>query len=164
MEPFPREEALALVRRVPAYGLLAWRLGRDPAVTPGRRGALIAAAAYLVSPIDAVPGIIPLLGQLDDLIVVVVAIRFALAGMSPQQPHRHLQGVGLSEAILAADERALLDMGRWAVGAAADVATRVSRAGLRAGAEASRSVADFGRGSARRISAVARRRRESTSD
>ena len=47
MEPFPRDEALALIRRIPAYGMLAVQLGRDPALTRSRRGALVVAAAYL---------------------------------------------------------------------------------------------------------------------
>jgi uncharacterized membrane protein YkvA (DUF1232 family) len=159
MEPFPREEALALVRRIPAYGFLAVQLGRDPTLTRGRRSALIAAAAYLLSPIDAVPGIIPLAGQLDDLIVIIVALRFALAGMTPQQRAQHLEAVGLSEAILAADERALTDIASWIARAAADAAARVSRAGLRAGARASQSAAALGRDSAHRMAEAVRRRR-----
>jgi uncharacterized membrane protein YkvA (DUF1232 family) len=164
MEPFPRDEALALIRRIPAYGLLALQLGRDPALARGRRGALIAAAAYLVSPIDAVPGIIPLVGQLDDLIVIIAALRFALAGMTPQQRIQHLEAVGLSEAILVADERALLHIGSWTLRAAGDAATRVSRAGLRAGARVTQDVGEIGRRSARRIAVVVRRKRGSATD
>jgi uncharacterized membrane protein YkvA (DUF1232 family) len=115
MDRFPRQEAMAVVRRLPAYGLLAWRLSRDPDLPAVRRGALIGAAAYLVSPIDVVPGIIPLLGQLDDLIVVLAALRFALAGMPPRQRLMHLEASGLSEAVLAADEQALVDIGTWAI-------------------------------------------------
>jgi uncharacterized membrane protein YkvA (DUF1232 family) len=163
MEPFPREEALGLVRRVPAYGRLAWQLGRDPAIAPGRRSALIAAAAYLLSPIDAVPGIIPLLGQLDDLIVIIAALRFALAGMTPQQRARHLEAVGLSEAIFVADERTLVDIGRWTVRVAADTGRRMARAGVRAGSRASRGVASVGRTSLRRVGGVVRRGRAGAS-
>ena len=32
-DPFPRERVAATLRRMPRYGKLAWRLGRDP---PGR--------------------------------------------------------------------------------------------------------------------------------
>jgi len=159
MEPFPREEALALIRRIPAYGLLAVKLGRDPTLARSRRSALIAAAAYLVSPIDAVPGIIPLAGQLDDLIVIIAALRYALAGMTPQQRLEHLEAVGLSEAILVADERALMDIGKWTARAVAETATRVSRAGLRAGTRASQNAAALGRDSMHRIGEAVRRRR-----
>jgi uncharacterized membrane protein YkvA (DUF1232 family) len=160
MEPFPRHEALALVRRVPSYGLLAWRLGRDPTLAPSRRGALIGAAAYLASPIDAVPGIIPVLGQLDDLLVLVVALRFALSGMTPPQREIHLVAAGLSEETIAADEQALRDIGRWAIVSAAIAAREVSRASLRAGARATRGVAAAGRSSWGAVSRAARRRLE----
>src|SRR5262245_17978962 len=143
MEPFPRDEAVALIRRIPAYGLLAVQLGRDPALTRGRRGALVAAAAYLFSPIDAVPAFIPLAGQLDDLIVVIAALRFALAGMTPEQRARHLEAVGLSEAILAADEKALVDIGSWGLRAAGDAAARLSRLGLETGSRAAHRLADI---------------------
>jgi uncharacterized membrane protein YkvA (DUF1232 family) len=131
-DPFPRHEATAIIRRLPAYGQLAWQLGRDPSLTTSRRGALIGAAAYVVSPIDVVPGIIPLAGQLDDLLVVIVALRFALAGMSPLERQRHLEAVGLSESLLAADERAIVDIGAWTVRAAARTGARIARVGVRA--------------------------------
>jgi uncharacterized membrane protein YkvA (DUF1232 family) len=164
MEPFPREEALALVRRVPSYGLLAWRLGRDPALAPSRRGALIGAAAYLASPIDVVPGIIPLLGQLDDLLVLVVALRFALSGMSPQQREVHLLAAGLSEETISADEQALRDIGRWVVVSAAIAAREVSRVGLRVGARTGRRVVSAGRSSLGAATRVVRRGRHEESE
>jgi uncharacterized membrane protein YkvA (DUF1232 family) len=151
MDPFPRQEALAVVRRLPAYGLLAWRLSRDPALPTVRRGALIGAAVYLVSPIDAVPGIIPLLGQLDDLVVVIAALRFALAGMSAQQRLMHLEAAGLSEAALAADEQALADIGTWALRRAAHLGTRISEVGLHTGARVGRQLGRLGRAGAGRL-------------
>jgi uncharacterized membrane protein YkvA (DUF1232 family) len=39
---------------------------------------LVAGVAYLLSPIDLVPGIIPGLGQLDDLAFVLLALKSAL--------------------------------------------------------------------------------------
>jgi uncharacterized membrane protein YkvA (DUF1232 family) len=147
---------------VPSYGLLAWRLGRDPALAPSRRGALIGAAAYLASPIDVVPGIIPLLGQLDDLLVLVVALRFALSGMTPQQREVHLLAAGLSEETLSADEKALRDIGRWAVVSAAIAAREVSRVGLRVSARTGRRVVAVGRSSLDAASRTVRRGRHET--
>ena len=59
----------------------AWPLARDERLSRSRRAALLAGAAYLVSPVDLVPGIIPVAGQLDDAVVVLLAIRLALAGL-----------------------------------------------------------------------------------
>jgi uncharacterized membrane protein YkvA (DUF1232 family) len=43
------------------------------------RALLGAAIAYFVSPIDLIPDFIPILGQLDDLLIVTGLIRTALA-------------------------------------------------------------------------------------
>lgn len=49
---------------------------------PGAPGwfkpAVIGMAAYLVSPIDLIPDAIPLLGVIDDLVLIPLAMRFAL--------------------------------------------------------------------------------------
>ena len=73
-DPFPKDRLGATLRRMPRYGKLAWRLGRDPVLSRVRRGAVIAAAGYLISPIDAVPGVIPVLGQLDDIYLVALCL------------------------------------------------------------------------------------------
>ena len=93
-DPFPSEAFGALLRRLPRYARLAWAVGRDPALSRARRGAVLAGAAYLVSPIDLVPGIIPVLGQLDDLVVVLTTLRLALDGLSPARRQAHLARSG----------------------------------------------------------------------
>lgn len=114
-EPFPRDRAAEIIRRLPSYARLGWNIGRDPKLSRSRRGVLMAAAAYVVSPIDAVPGIIPVIGQLDDLLVLVAAITWALASMPAERRERHLADVGLSASDIADDLDALRGMGTWAV-------------------------------------------------
>ena len=75
-DPFPRERVATTIRRMPRYLNLAWRLGRDPLLGRVRRMAVVAAAGYLVSPIDAIPGVIPVLGQLDDAALLAVALAY----------------------------------------------------------------------------------------
>ena len=86
----------ALVGRIPAYTKLAYHLYRDPRVPARAKLRLSAALAYNLSPVDLVPGFIPLVGQLDDLIVMLYGIRGALATMPPGLAARHLSGVGLN--------------------------------------------------------------------
>ncbi len=47
---------------------------RDRAIGRAPRLVLIALVAYLVSPLDLVPDFIPILGQADDIAVVIAAV------------------------------------------------------------------------------------------
>ncbi len=53
-------------------------LAADPAVPTVSRWLLLGALAYLVSPIDLIPDFIPVLGQLDDLIIVPGLVALAM--------------------------------------------------------------------------------------
>lgn len=84
-----------VVKRLPAYARVSAAIARDPRV-PGRAKALLAAGgAYLVSPIDLVPGIIPLAGQLDDLYVVLSGLRQAIRLAPADVIDTHFRAVGL---------------------------------------------------------------------
>ena len=114
-DPFPRERVAEMARRMPAYVRLAWRLARDPLLSRARRAAVVGAAGYLVSPVDLVPGVIPVLGQLDDIAVALAAIRLALAGLSPERRRLHLDAVGLTDVDLTADLRTVGAATAWLV-------------------------------------------------
>lgn len=64
----------SLLRTLVTHGRLAWRLVKDPAVPLLVKLLPLAGALYLVSPIDGVPDFIPILGQLDDIGMVLVAL------------------------------------------------------------------------------------------
>src|SRR5262245_61406496 len=102
---FPREEFGALIRRLPRYGRLCLALAGDSRLSRVRRAALLAAAAYVISPIDVIPGIIPVVGQLDDLLVAFAAIRLALDGLKPEWRAEKLAAAGLSQTDLETDIR-----------------------------------------------------------
>jgi uncharacterized membrane protein YkvA (DUF1232 family) len=139
-EPFPRERVGVLLSRLPAYGRLAWRLSRDPALSKLRRGAVLGAAAYVVSPIDLLPGIIPGIGQMDDVLVAIAALRLALSGLDPQRRRAHLAAAGLREEDLAEDARTVGVAGAWAARRVARGIVRVGRGISDAGAERVRRV------------------------
>ena len=129
-DPFPRERFMAMLRRMPRYGKLAWDLGRHPKVTSKRRMALIGAVVYLVSPIDLVPGFIPVAGQLDDAAALLIAIGVALRSMQPHERAAALAGAGLSAGDIDEDLRTIRASYAW-----------MGRTGVRLGARAVRSVA-----------------------
>ena len=87
-DPFPRARLTETLRHIPAYLRLSAALAMDPALAKKRRAALLAAAGYLVSPVDLIPGIIPVVGQLDDLALALAALRLALAGLDPERRAR----------------------------------------------------------------------------
>jgi uncharacterized membrane protein YkvA (DUF1232 family) len=112
-DPFPRERVGAMVRRMPAYVRLSWRLGKDPLLSKARRAAVVAAAGYLASPVDLVPGVIPVIGQLDDIAFALAAIRLALGGLDAERRREHLDAVGLADEHLAADLRTVGATSLW---------------------------------------------------
>ncbi|MCS7221866.1 MAG: YkvA family protein [Anaerolineae bacterium] len=64
---------------------LAWRLLRDHRVSPLVK--LLAPGLvlfYLLLPVDVAPDLFPLLGQLDDLAMLLIAARL-LVGLSPSE-------------------------------------------------------------------------------
>lgn len=131
-DPFPRERFGALVRRLPSYARLAWQLARDDRLPRSRQAALIAGAAYLVSPIDLVPGIIPVAGQLDDAVAVLFAIRVALAGLPPADREAALARAGLDSRALDDDLRTIGATYAWMGRQGARFAWRTARTLARA--------------------------------
>ena len=106
-DPFPRDRFTALLRRLPSYARLAWHLAKDERLSRSRQVALLAGAAYLVSPVDLVPGFIPVAGQLDDALVVLLALRLALAGLPVADREAALAEAGLEPTALDDDVRTI---------------------------------------------------------
>jgi len=120
-----------LIRRSPRYGRLALRLLRDRRITPRQKAPLVAAVGYGISPIDLVPGIVPLLGQLDDLIVLLGGLRLTLEQVPPSIGNEHLLAVGLTKGDIDADFAATLRASRKIVVKGAQGAARAVDRGAR---------------------------------
>jgi uncharacterized membrane protein YkvA (DUF1232 family) len=78
---------------------LGWRLLRDPRIPAWPKWVVPALAIiYVVSPIDAIPDFIPILGQLDDVSIIAVALALVamLIRWSPQEiVDEHAASIGL---------------------------------------------------------------------
>jgi uncharacterized membrane protein YkvA (DUF1232 family) len=75
-----------LARRIAALPLrakaaLAWRLFRDRRLPLGAKVLLPALALYLALPFDLIPDFIPVLGYLDDLLVVLLVSALLLRAL-----------------------------------------------------------------------------------
>ena len=68
------KEVLEAVKRLPQYSRLLYKIFRSSGLTKSHRLLLYSAIAYVVSPVDLIPGVIPVLGQLDDILVVLTVI------------------------------------------------------------------------------------------
>jgi uncharacterized membrane protein YkvA (DUF1232 family) len=53
------------------------RLRKDPRVPRRARIAIVIAGIWVASPIDLIPEFIPVIGPLDDIVVVALALRYA---------------------------------------------------------------------------------------
>ncbi|MPZ86242.1 MAG: DUF1232 domain-containing protein [Actinophytocola sp.] len=73
----PPGVARDLARFLPDCVTTARRLRRDPRVPRRAKIAVAAAAVWVLSPIDLIPEFLPVIGPLDDIVVVALVLRYA---------------------------------------------------------------------------------------
>jgi uncharacterized membrane protein YkvA (DUF1232 family) len=95
-----RSEARALVRFIPDCIVLVRRLVADPDVPRRHKLVLALLLGYLAMPFDVVPDFIPVAGQLDDALVVALALRYVLRSAGPQRLADHWPGPPESLAVI----------------------------------------------------------------
>jgi uncharacterized membrane protein YkvA (DUF1232 family) len=72
---------LPIASRVPMYTRLITALVMDERMPKGRKALLAGAAGYLVLGRDLIPDDVPIIGGLDDLVVIVLAAELFLEGV-----------------------------------------------------------------------------------
>jgi uncharacterized membrane protein YkvA (DUF1232 family) len=86
---------LPLASRAPMYASLVWALLRDQRVPTARKAVLGLAAGYVLLGRDLISDDIPLLGGLDDLAVVVLAVEVFFDGIPEDVLQEKLDELGL---------------------------------------------------------------------
>jgi uncharacterized membrane protein YkvA (DUF1232 family) len=87
-----RTDARALATLIPDCLVLFRGLVRDPRLPASRKLLLVALIAYLAMPFDLVPDFIPVAGQLDDAILVVLVLRALVRAGGPALVREHWRG------------------------------------------------------------------------
>jgi uncharacterized membrane protein YkvA (DUF1232 family) len=87
-----RRTVLSAIREIPHYVRLLWALARDSRVALVDKLLVLAAAAYIVSPLDVIPDFIPFLGQVDDLYLLVLALQRMIARAGADVLEEHWTG------------------------------------------------------------------------
>ena len=86
---------LPVASRVPAYARLVFALATDERTPASGKAILGAAAGYLLLGRDLVPDDTPIVGGLDDLVVVALAIDVFLDGVPDYVLHEKLDELGI---------------------------------------------------------------------
>lgn len=73
----------AWAARLSGEVLVLWHAARDPDCPPRLRWLALALAAYALSPIDLIPDFIPVLGWLDELVILPLGLAFILKRLPP---------------------------------------------------------------------------------
>ncbi len=73
----PPGAAKDLATVLPACATTLRRLRRDPRVPRRAKVVVAVAAVWVISPVDLIPEFIPIIGPLDDVVVVALALRYA---------------------------------------------------------------------------------------
>jgi uncharacterized membrane protein YkvA (DUF1232 family) len=98
----PRDTAVRdLVAVVPDVIRLVRHILADAAVPLRVKIALATALLWVLSPIDLIPEFIPVLGPLDDIVVVVVTLRYVCRQLGHDVLRQHWAGSDQGFAILA---------------------------------------------------------------
>ena len=84
-----------LIMRLPSYMALVKQIIVDPGVSAKSKAYLGAGGVYALSPIDLIPGIIPVAGQLDDAYAILYGLKKSLEAMPPEQSEQHLKMAGM---------------------------------------------------------------------
>jgi uncharacterized membrane protein YkvA (DUF1232 family) len=123
-KPKNMNEALDTVRKLPTYARLIWGLARDPRVPLSQKAVLGGIAAYLAFPIDIIPDFIPVIGQMDDLAVLILGLDWFIRNAPPDVVEEHMARIASHDDTLARD---LGSVGGLLQGRASELRDRLER-------------------------------------
>jgi uncharacterized membrane protein YkvA (DUF1232 family) len=91
--PTDRWRTVRFLIHLPRLIRLYWRLLWDARVPAWLKVMLLGAVAYVVFPFDLIPDVVPVLGEIDDLVVLIVAARWFLEWCPPTVVAEHVRAL-----------------------------------------------------------------------
>ncbi|MGE5630648.1 MAG: YkvA family protein [Caulobacteraceae bacterium] len=115
-----------VIKKLPKYSKLVYKLYRSKETGKKQKLLLSLGIAYSISPIDLIPGIIPVAGQLDNLLIMLRCLEKALNSMDAATSKKYLSEAGITMDEIREDieisRETLKATGRGAVRLAANTA------------------------------------------
>ena len=87
--------AVGVLFQLPGLARLYWRLLWDPRVRLWPKAVLVGTVAYVASPFDLLPDLMPVVGQLDDLTLLLLVGRAFLWWCPAEVVSEHLRALHL---------------------------------------------------------------------
>jgi uncharacterized membrane protein YkvA (DUF1232 family) len=84
---------LRFLRHLPHFVRLYWQLFRDYRVSVWPKALLLLSIIYVLSPLDFIPDVIPFIGEVDDLLVLIVACRLFIYLCPPEVVREHVRRI-----------------------------------------------------------------------
>jgi uncharacterized membrane protein YkvA (DUF1232 family) len=97
--PPGRAPTIDFLLHLPTLVRLYWRLLRDPRVSRWPKAMLLGALTYVVLPFDLLPDALPVVGQLDDVVILVVVARWFLRWCPAAIVNEHARVVGWERSV-----------------------------------------------------------------
>jgi uncharacterized membrane protein YkvA (DUF1232 family) len=91
-------QAIRLAVQLPRWVRLHWRLVRDRRVGLWPKALLAVAVLYVLLPFDLIPDTLPFVGEVDDVVVLMVAARWFLGFCPTAVVAEHGRALGIRPA------------------------------------------------------------------
>jgi len=88
-----RARVTEVLLHLPSFVRLYWRLFWDTRVSIWPKALLVAALGYVILPFDLIPDVIPGIGEVDDLVILLVAARWFLQWCPSEVVQEHARAI-----------------------------------------------------------------------
>lgn len=91
-----KQDIVLILKRMPSYAKLVYKLYKDKDVPKGAKTKLSLALGYNISPVDLIPGFIPVVGQIDNVYFTLRLLRAALKACPEEIASKHLKDTNIT--------------------------------------------------------------------